>query len=413
MNSENNKNIDSIAYQKFSSGLYEEAIKICEKAIELKNNSSYTFFLLGCCEYALKNYSSGISFLSKALELDRECIYFSERAKCKYEIGDYESAIDDLTYAICLRRDRRYNYYWMAHCKYELKDYKGAIEELNIGINLENEIDNDTCKSFLFWLRADCKYILDDYLSAINDCDKSIEINSENSYFYFLRAECKYELKNYDGALLDIEKALNLNQHKHNEEIIYLRAYIKGDLGDLQGEMEDLDEVININSSDPDYFQRRGLLKMILNKYQSAINDFDQALKLNPKDLISSRSKFHCSEAQKAKDMIDSNEIKKVKFIIYERFEILFKGIHYPYKKTEKDFEIFVILDDKEFKKYFSESAQKFCANIFNLELAEGCFGFEIFPSSEEELIKYKFMLEEIEINPNNYWKYQKENNEI
>ena len=36
---------------------------------------------------------------------------------------------------------------------------------------------------FLFWLRADCKYILDDYLSAINDCDKSIEINSENSYF--------------------------------------------------------------------------------------------------------------------------------------------------------------------------------------------------------------------------------------
>ena len=74
-----------------------------------------------------------MDFLSKALELDRECIYFSERAKCKYEIGDYESAIDDLTYAICLRRDRRYNYYWMAHCKYELKDYKGAIEELNIG----------------------------------------------------------------------------------------------------------------------------------------------------------------------------------------------------------------------------------------------------------------------------------------
>ena len=57
-----------------------------------------------------------------------------------------------------LERDRRYNYYWMAHCKYELKDYKGAIEELNIGINLENEIDNDTFKSFLFWLRADCKY---------------------------------------------------------------------------------------------------------------------------------------------------------------------------------------------------------------------------------------------------------------
>ena len=154
--------------------------------------------------------------------------------------------------------------------------------------------------------------------------------------------------------------------------------------------------VIKINSSDPDYFQRRGLLKMILNKNQSAINDFDQALKLNPKDLISSRSKFHCSEAQKAKDMIDSNEIKKVEFIIYERFEIILKELHYPYKKTEKDLEIFVILDDKEFKKYFSESCTKFCSNVFNQQLAEGCFAFEIYPYTKEELIKYKFMLEEI-----------------
>ena len=65
-----------IAYQKFISGSYKEAIEMCEKSIEADSKSSYPLFLYGCCEYALKNYSSGISFISKALELDRECIYF-------------------------------------------------------------------------------------------------------------------------------------------------------------------------------------------------------------------------------------------------------------------------------------------------------------------------------------------------
>ena len=47
---------------------------MCEKSIEADSKSSYPLFLSGCCEYALKNYSSGISFISKALELEKKVI---------------------------------------------------------------------------------------------------------------------------------------------------------------------------------------------------------------------------------------------------------------------------------------------------------------------------------------------------
>ena len=152
MNSENEKEFSDIAYQKFNSGMYKEAIEMCEKSIEADSKSSYPLFLSGCCEYALKNYSSGISFISKALELEKKSNYYSERAKCKYEIKEYKSAIDDLNYAIILERNLRYNYYWMGWCKYGIKDYKGAINELDTGINLENDVKDDTSKAFLFWL---------------------------------------------------------------------------------------------------------------------------------------------------------------------------------------------------------------------------------------------------------------------
>ena len=57
--------------------------------------------------------------------------------------------------------------------------------------------------------------------------------------------------------------------------------------------------MISLNPSDFEFFKWRGILKMILKKNLSAIEDFDQALRLNPKDLESSIAKFHCSESHK------------------------------------------------------------------------------------------------------------------
>ena len=53
----------------------------------------------------------------------------------------------------------------MGWCKYAIEDYKGAINELDTGINLENDVKDDTSKAFLFWLRAECKYELEEYES--------------------------------------------------------------------------------------------------------------------------------------------------------------------------------------------------------------------------------------------------------
>jgi tetratricopeptide (TPR) repeat protein len=52
---------------------------------------------------------------------------------------------------------------------------------------------------------------------------------------------------------------------------------------DYRGALLDITTAIKINSKDPQNYQFRGELNVVLKNYQSAINDFTKAIELDPK----------------------------------------------------------------------------------------------------------------------------------
>ena len=289
------KMLDKFAYAKYKSRQYDEATLACKKSNIANPNSSYPFFLLGWIYKKQKDYSSGISCFSKALEIKKIDDYFFGRGICKYELNDFKSAIDDFKYSIFMEGQLKPNYYWIAKCKYELNDFKNALSELNTAFKLCAKYDSLKKwykKEYLFSLKAKIQYELDNYEDVIKDLNKAIEINSNNNNHFFLRAEAKYELNDLKGSLDDLNKSLELNSK--NDCAWNLKAYLKMKIEDDEGAIKDLNRAIELNPNSDWYFSTRGICKINQKFYQSAIEDFDKALEINPNNEESKKWRTEC-----------------------------------------------------------------------------------------------------------------------
>ena len=66
---------NDIAYSKYKSREFDEAIIACQESLKLYPNDSYPLFLKGCINYEQQNYDLGISYLSEALKVNEEARY--------------------------------------------------------------------------------------------------------------------------------------------------------------------------------------------------------------------------------------------------------------------------------------------------------------------------------------------------
>ena len=99
-----------------------------------------------------------------------------------------------------------------------------------------------------------------DYEGAIEDYDKAIEI--DHRYYataYFNRGAVKWDLGDDRG------------------EAYYNRGLAKGNLGDYRGAIEDYNKAIKINPKFSKAYYGRGVAKGNLGDYRGAIEDYDKA----------------------------------------------------------------------------------------------------------------------------------------
>lgn len=139
-------------------------------------------------------------------------------------------------------------------------------------------------------------YQQSDYLQAIAGYDKCIELEPQVSETYFLRGNAKAEMKNYEGAMQDYELALR----SENRPLLNLpsnirvtfnpilsmihfnRGNIKSELGDNEGALAAYDEALQPGPQfqPPAAFFNRANTKVILRRFESAIEDYNAAIQL-------------------------------------------------------------------------------------------------------------------------------------
>jgi tetratricopeptide (TPR) repeat protein len=142
-------------------------------------------------------------------------------------------------------RDAEY-YYDLGMKKYELKDYQSAIDDYTQTIKLDP--DNISAYSF----RADSKHKLEDYQGAIDDYTQTIKLDPNYAEAYYFRAvatyhsrEYNYESINYQDVIADLTQSIKLDTHLPSS--YFLRAIIKDKLGDHQGAIDDCTQTIKLD----------------------------------------------------------------------------------------------------------------------------------------------------------------------
>ncbi|MTJ19335.1 tetratricopeptide repeat protein [Dolichospermum sp. UHCC 0299] len=117
---------------------------------------------------------------------------------------------------------------------------------------------------------------LDKALAAIN---QAIQLQPNNPNWYNQKRGVLSDLKRYKEAAAAINKAIELSPRA---AFYFNRGIGKSDLGDKQGAINDFTQAIKIDPNLAQAYNNRGFFKGELGDKQGAINDYNQAIKIDP-----------------------------------------------------------------------------------------------------------------------------------
>ena len=104
----------------------------------------------------------------------------------------------------------------------------------------------------------------------------------DDATIFFYLGTAKNDLKDYQAAIADYDEAIRLNPEL--AEAFNNRGNAKDELGDHAGAIADYDEAIRLKPDDAGAFHNRGISKFNMKDNPGAIADFDEALRLKPDD---------------------------------------------------------------------------------------------------------------------------------
>jgi tetratricopeptide (TPR) repeat protein len=111
------------------------------------------------------------------------------------------------------------------------------------------------------------------YENAIEEFKKAIAINDMHAQSYFHLGGMYHLKKLLDEALVCYNKVIELETNK--EEVYLAKGKVLLAKGDSFCALSDFDQAIELNLEDLEQFMYRGIAKLRLKQFESAIEDFN------------------------------------------------------------------------------------------------------------------------------------------
>lgn len=161
------------------------------------------------------------------------------------------------------------------YLKFCLGDYKSAIEDLTLAQGLTPNNYN------IYYLRGRAWYKKGNYQDAMEDFDKAIELKRRDSKLYVSRGLVKDSLCEYESAIADYTLALKFDKKSRTA---YINRGIANDkIGRPIAAIGDYQRALKISKgSCADVYYNMGLAKCKQEKYEDALEDFTSAIEQNP-----------------------------------------------------------------------------------------------------------------------------------
>ena len=197
--------------------------------------------------------------------------------------------------------------------KTRTKDYKQALSNFSNSIKLYNNSIDKTYLPDAYYNRGTVKSLLGDYNGAVLDLNEAIILDPKYSRYFYQRGMFKTLINDYSGALDDYTKSIELISYSKSEETealvgasisiddipkklnldnltsiqILVAAYqnrgiIKQKFSDFSGAVNDFNKAIELDPKDAELYYNRGYSKTDLSNYSEAIDDYSKAIEINP-----------------------------------------------------------------------------------------------------------------------------------
>ena len=160
---------------------------------------------------------------------------------------------------------------------------KESIYESDIAFQ-SSLLENNPLKVNSYIRRGNDYYELKKYDAAINDFTKAIELNQNMPEAYHYLADCYINQGKNDKAIEFYSKAINFPDYKGRISLFQRRAIAKKNIKNFQAALEDINEAIKINpNSYSDFYKLRSEIYYLLNDIENANIDYEkyEAMRIN------------------------------------------------------------------------------------------------------------------------------------
>jgi len=189
-------------------GEYALSNEVIIKALKLDSLNSYTYYLKGENENQLKNNTSAINCINKAINLQQPAANSSYlHTKGLYELngGDTSAALADFIEVNKLDQTFKDAYYFKAMIYAGRGKTNKAIEEISTLVTMKTEED------FYLVVRAYLYNSNNEFQKALNDCNTVIKKVNDNAEAFYQRGMAYWGLENSKEATKDLNSALELD----------------------------------------------------------------------------------------------------------------------------------------------------------------------------------------------------------
>lgn len=236
-----------------------------------------------------------------------------------YETQDFAKAIELFTNTINSGKDEAKSLMYRSDCYVSL----GKFEEAKKDLDLSLKTDPSTKKLHYFFGRY---YLFkNDPENAIKAFTEAIEHDVNDDQSYDGRALAKIQLKDFKGAIADDDLAIQLYQ---NDRTFYNnRGFAKSLLEQYEEALKDFNISISISPNSKAY-ANKGLIYAEMELFTMAIDNFSQALEINPNNPEILFYRGHCFEilnktGEACTDYISSRNISDQIHYVFPNFENL------------------------------------------------------------------------------------------
>jgi tetratricopeptide (TPR) repeat protein len=252
---------------------YEDALKVYNRAVELKPEYTDAWQGQGNTLFELKRDREALDAYDKAIQIKPDYWQaWNGRGKALDRLQRYEEAINSYDAALKIQPNNLEAWNGRGNAQIKLQQYSEAIASFDKALKLKPDY------SPAWYRRGWALHNLRQYEEAVKSYDKAVEYEPESAEAWYQRGNAFINLQKHKEAVESYDKAVQFQPNFY--QAWYSRGSALNKVQDYQQAVNAFDQAVKLNPSDSEAWYSRGWALHQLKRYEEAITSYNKAIRL-------------------------------------------------------------------------------------------------------------------------------------